>query len=128
MTEILINTIIPFAEYESRIYSYKVNCTLNNGREIVIIDEVPFDLTSQKNKKIKVVLASYSFGINTIKSESIFFGEIKFDDIFEKYIFKNDEIEVLLINDFFEPKSILINKGINCCFDEIILKGLNNER
>ena len=127
MTEIILDTITPFAEYDSKIYSYKISCILNNGRRITIIDEVPFDLTNQKNKKIKALLASYSFEINAINYDSIFLGEIKFDNILGKYIFKNDEIEVLLINDFVVPKSISVNQRIHCCFDEIILKEINSK-
>ena len=52
MVEVFIKSVLAFAEYEGKVYSYKVIGILNNGLEITFIDEIPIDLTKYIYKKI----------------------------------------------------------------------------
>ena len=59
MIEIFIKSVSVFAEYEDKVYSYKVVGILNNGLEITFIDEIPIDLTKYIYKKINITLYFY---------------------------------------------------------------------
>jgi hypothetical protein len=115
MIEVFIKSVSVFAEYEDRVYSYKVIGVLDNGLEITFIDEIPIDLTRYIHKKINIIFVSKnnSFG-------QCFIGKIRQKG--DIYYFENSFIKINLPIDIIEEKNITINKIEKYYFDELILK------
>ena len=119
MIEVFIKSVSVFAEYEDRVYSYKVIGVLDNGLEITFIDEIPIDLTKYIHKKINIILYSYFISKNNS------FGQCFIRKIRQKgdiYYFENSFIKINLPIDIIEEKNITINKIEKYYFDELILK------
>ena len=77
MREVLIKSLSPYAEYDGVIFSYKVTCVLNNGRELILLDEKPFDLSKLIGRKVFVELATSHISEN-VECKYPFEGEIEY--------------------------------------------------
>lgn len=121
MIEVLIKSVSPLAEYDGVIYSYIVDCILNNGREISFVDEKPFDMTNLSGKKARVKLTT-AFLSDTNDCNYLFEGTIEYLNLSDEYYFIGEEISVLLSKQIVEWKSVKINEKKKYCFEEFILK------
>lgn len=119
MIEIFIKSVSVFAEYEDKVYSYKVVGILNNGLEITFIDEIPIDLTKYIYKKINITLYSY-FISKKGPYGKCFIGTIKRKG--DICCFENSFIRINLPTDVIEEKNIQLNKIDQYFFDELLLK------
>lgn len=124
--KVKIKSVTPFAEYDGIVYSYKVVCSLINGREITFIDEKPFDLTDFIDKQIYIDLSS-TFVLEKKDCNQSFEGSIEFLSPLNKYHFINNEMTVVISKDNIDTFKIKINEKREYCFEDFILKDYNNE-
>lgn len=124
--KVRIKSVSPFAEYDGLVYSYKVVCFLNNGRELTFIDEKPFDLTEFIDKLIRIKLST-SFIFEKKDCDYSFEGLIEFSSSFNKYYFINEEIKVFLSKDNIDVLNINLNEKKEYCFEDFILNDFNTE-
>jgi len=121
MIEVFIKSVSPFSEYDNVVYSYKVTCLLNSGKEIEVIDEKPFNLTFFLNKKITIKLGSHFIGQSN-DCHNVLEGMIKQKE--EDFYFFNDEILIFLSKETIDSSKVSINKKGKFCFEELFLKSL----
>lgn len=121
MTEVVIKAVVPYAEYDGIIYSYKVTCILNNFKEVIFIDEKPFDLTGLVGKKIVIKLATSFISEKSI-CLNLFEGEIRYSNLFNEYNFVNDEITISVSKEIVEYSNIKLEIKKEYCFEDLILK------
>ena len=119
MVEVFIKSVLAFAEYEGKVYSYKVIGILNNGLEITFIDEIPIDLTKYIYKKINITLYSYFISKKGPYGQC-FIGTIR--QVRDTCFFENSFIKINLPTDIIEEKNIQLNKIGQYFFDELLLK------
>lgn len=119
MVEVFIKSVLAFAEYEGKVYSYKVIGILNNGLEITFIDEIPIDLTKYIYKKINIILYSYFISKKGTFGQC-FIGTIR--QVRDTCFFENSFIKINLPTDIIEEKNIQLNKIDQYFFDELLLK------
>ena len=119
MVEVFIKSVLAFAEYEGKVYSYKVIGILNNGLEITFIDEIPIDLTKYIYKKINIILYSYFISKKGAFGQC-FIGTIR--QVRDTCFFENSFIKINLPTDIIEEKNIQLNKIDRYFFDELLLK------
>lgn len=120
MNKVKIKSVIPYAQYEQLIYSYKIICLLPSNQEIVVIDENPYDLTFFIDKFVFIKLATSNFILNS-KYDS-FTGNIFVSSIDKLFYFKNDDIEVLLPKDLCLDYNLKDNQKVEISFRDLLLK------
>ena len=108
MIEVTIKSVNPFSEYDGIVYSYKVGCVLNSGREIVIVDEKPFNLSQSIREKISLELTT-SFLTESYECLNLFEGKVEYLDSKDEYYFVNDDINVLIPKEVIETLNITLN-------------------
>ena len=123
MTEVLIKAVTPFAEYDGLIYSYKVTCILNNGKELIFTDEKPFDLTESVDKKVVVTLAT-SFISENKECSDLFEGEIKYADLTNEYSFVSEYVTISISNEIVKFLNIKLNEKKEYCFEDFVLMNI----
>ncbi len=124
MIEVLIKSVSPFAEYNGLIYSYLVKCCLKNGSEIIFVDERPFDLSNQINKKVSVELAS-NFLNEKNDCDFLFKGKIEYSKSSDEFYFVGDTLKIFIPKVVAECSSVELNKVKEYCFEELILRKIN---
>jgi len=124
MTEVLIKSVSPYAEYDGAIFSYKVTCILNNRRELIFLDEKPYDLTELIHQKVFIELTTSYIG-EDMRCKYPFEGEIEYIDSIGKYFFISDYLKVVVPKEILKYSNIKLNEKKEYCFDDFILNRLD---
>jgi hypothetical protein len=120
MTEIYLNKVTAYAEYENLVFSYKIKAKLKGGEEIIFIDDCPLDLTGSLNNWIKVKLKSH-FVIEVKSNESGLFGRFEKSEEANQAIFISENIQILLPIKEVLSRGILFSQFGYFYFNEIVI-------
>ena len=115
---------MPYAVYDGKIYSYKIDAELENGIEVLILDEIPIEVSNFVGRTILVSLNAYFIGIsnNNNNNSLSFVGYIRFDKEQSNYRFENDFIEIYVPKEEVITNHLEINKLNKYCFEQLQLK------